>query len=60
MPIQIDLIDTACFGGRSVGIVRSRTQTMEFVFFCLFDTACLPRRLRRRRGESGESEGSII
>jgi hypothetical protein len=21
-------------GGRSVGIVRSRTQTMEFVFFC--------------------------
>jgi hypothetical protein len=22
-------------GGRSVGIVRSRTQTMEFVLFCL-------------------------
>jgi hypothetical protein len=24
------------FRGRSVGIVRSRTQTMEFVFFCLY------------------------
>jgi hypothetical protein len=24
-------------GGRSVGIVRSRTQTTEFVLFCLFD-----------------------
>jgi hypothetical protein len=36
-------------GGRSVGIVRSRIQTMEFVFVCFF----LKEEMKRRDDQKG-------